>query len=108
MNGGDAPPIPVDAWLVPTTRRVYPADTARRAPPPSLRAPRGGRCSVQVAVIVHAPRDVTCRVAIDGGVAVRIRRVGNVPQAHAVTDVPDRFRDGVGLVPGFVPDPLFD
>ena len=40
--------------------------------------------------------------------SVRVRRVGYVPVRHHNTDTPAEELDGLGDIPGYVPDPLFD
>ena len=52
---------------------------------------------------------IPVRVAAEGpdGWSVRVRRVGYVPVRHHNTPI-DADTDGVGQIPGYVPDPLFD
>ncbi|MBM3498203.1 MAG: DUF4091 domain-containing protein [Armatimonadetes bacterium] len=42
------------------------------------------------------------------GLEAQLRRVGYVPLPHHNTDTPEEELDGVGHVPGYVPDPLFE
>ncbi|WJH33710.1 DUF4091 domain-containing protein [Paenibacillus sp. CC-CFT747] len=41
------------------------------------------------------------------GIESQVRRVGYVPQAYITHDTAESERDGLGHVPGLVPDPLF-
>ena len=53
------------------------------------------------------PAAIHASVDAPVGVVVRVRRVGYVPMAHFTTDVPESDIDGIGHLPGLVPDPLF-
>ncbi len=75
----------------------------------TIAAARGERVSFQ-ACVYHAgpePVEVAIRTASLAGISVRARRVGCVPVPHHNTNTPADELDGVGHVPGYVPDPLF-
>ncbi|HUV39106.1 MAG TPA: DUF4091 domain-containing protein, partial [Planctomycetota bacterium] len=61
-----------------------------------------------VRVTGDAPVTVEAAASAPAGLAVRVRRVGCVPVPHHNTRTPKRELDGVGFIPGYVPDPLFD
>lgn len=96
----------VDAHL-----RVFPAANPRFLPEPTLDIARGEATAFQLAISNPDPVEVAkISVFAEGpkGLILRIRRVGFVPLPHFNTHVPDEERDGVGRIPGLVPDPLFD
>ncbi|HEX2951150.1 MAG TPA: hypothetical protein VHV83_16525, partial [Armatimonadota bacterium] len=74
----------------------------------NLHAARGERISYQVVMRDdERANTVSASVATAGPLAVTIRRVGYVPLPHFNTDTPLEELDGVGYLPGYVPDPLF-
>ncbi len=94
-------------WLSSSLSRHYPATRPRRRQSLRIHAGRGERVSFQCVfrtgdeaaeVTAHAESD-----ALD----VQVRRVGYVPVPHFNADTPLEERDGVGYIPGYVPDPLF-
>ncbi len=101
------------AWAVSSLQRVFPM-----TPPPArmrgvaLRLAVNERGSFQVVVRNDgdAPLPVSVTATASPGLEVRIRRVGYVPVAHHSTGVPfdPSDLDGIGHIPGWVPDPLFD
>lgn len=101
------------AWLASSLVRQFPA---RARPPrgaarsrPALLAPRGGTASLQAAFIHDgSPLVVACGVDAGAGVRVRIRRVAHVPLRHFNVGTEERYLDGVGVLPGLVPDPLIE
>jgi hypothetical protein len=50
---------------------------------------------------------VECTVLRADGLSVQVRRVGFVPQWNYTADTPRSELDGLGHIPGLVPDPLF-
>lgn len=70
------------------------------------------RFSFQVVVRQETGEPMTVRAAVDApkGLSVRIRKVGYVPVPHHNTPVLEDplEMDGLGHIPGLVPDPLFD
>ncbi|HJN16021.1 MAG TPA: DUF4091 domain-containing protein [Armatimonadota bacterium] len=100
-----------DCWLSTAMQRWFPRSTPATPKPLRLDAARGEQVSFQVCV--RYPRGsgtipVMVPVLDGDGLDVRIRRVGHVTVPHHNTDTPVRERDGVGHIPGYVPDPLFD
>ena len=96
--------------LVPSTIRLFPNDAPPARGLASLDVALNERFSFQLAL--HADEAVRVRVALGGPEdwSLRVRRVGFVPVPHHNPPVlPDPLEtDGLGRIPGFVPDPLFD
>jgi len=103
----------LQTWCVSSLQRVFPATPPpRRAGGHILNLAVNERGSFQVALrhAGDAPLNVSVSVRAGQDLDVRIRRVGYVPVAHHTTDVPrvPADMDGIGRIPGWVPDPLFD
>ncbi|MBA2278072.1 MAG: DUF4091 domain-containing protein [Chloroflexia bacterium] len=90
-----------------TNERFYPRSPAREQPALTIETLRGARTSFQVVTRTGGdPVDVGVTVETPEGVEIRVRRVGYVPMVHLNTDTPDDEREGMGHLPGLVPDPL--
>ncbi len=100
------------SWLAPSLVRHYPQTPARRPAPLAIDAARNERLSFQVAFRMEneTPQEVGVSVSAPSGWTIRTRRVGYVPVRHHNTPVEAHPRDieGLGHIPGYVPDPLFD
>ncbi len=97
----------MQVWLSSSLVRHYPSSPARRRSSLRLHAARGEQVSFQVAFRTDAEhRKVAAAVNGPDQLAMQLRRVGYVPMPHHNTDVPPDELDGVGHVPGLVPDPL--
>ncbi len=98
-------------WLQDCHIRVFPDRNSIRTVPLVLDIARGEATAFQF-VVANSDHDKVPRITViaegPAGISLRIRRVGFVPLPHFNTNVPDDERDGVGRIPGFVPDPLFD
>ncbi len=95
------------AWLASSLARHYPASRPRRRERLRLEVARGEQVSFQCAFRTEGEvREVAAAAGEADGLDVRVRRVGYVPMPHFNTDTPWEERDGVGHVPGYVPDPL--
>ncbi|MCC6579875.1 MAG: DUF4091 domain-containing protein [Phycisphaeraceae bacterium] len=97
-------------WLCSSMTRVFlmadaPASRRRSL---NLLAARGQRLAFQAAFRFDAPEllDVEASVDAGHGLSAQVRRVHSVPMPNFNTEVPDDERDGVGLIPGYVPDAL--
>ena len=99
----------VSCWLASALERIYPATPAGAAQTLELLAARGERVAFQACLRNHGEDVLTARLALAGGegLAFQARRVGYVPQWHHNTLTPAEELDGLGHVPGLVPDPLF-
>ncbi|HEX2950055.1 MAG TPA: glycoside hydrolase domain-containing protein, partial [Armatimonadota bacterium] len=98
----------MQAWLAHSLTRYYPASPAEVRPTLELDMARGERCSLQAVLRTdQAALTVTVTVNAPAPLAVRVRRVGYVPMPHFNTETPLTELEGVGYLPGLVPDPLF-
>ena len=70
-------------------------------------AARNERVSFQACIRNTATQPVDVRLEVMGDLDATIRRVGYVPVKHHNTDTEKSELDGVGHIPGMVPDPLF-
>ena len=101
----DSPSISVISNL----NRCFPNSQFSPSSQISLDAARGERISCQI-VVRTGSEPQTVKVSpsqLDDG-SIRVRRVGYVTQQHLNTGTPTAELDGMGNVPGLVPDPLFD
>jgi hypothetical protein len=97
----------MQVWVASSLVRHFPASRPRRRSSLRLHAARGEQSSFQVAFRTgpeHAK--VTAEVAAPEGAEVTLRRVGYVPMPHHNTETQEQELDGVGHIPGYVPDPL--
>jgi len=97
----------MQAWLSSSLVRHYPRSRPRTRQSLTLDAARGETISFQVAFRT-ADEDLrlTAAAAAPGDLDVELRRVGYVPMHHHTTETPAEELDGLGHVPGLVPDPL--
>jgi len=97
----------MDIWLSSCLVRHYPGSPARKQETLTLEGARGEQVAFQVAFRT-GDRALKVSVAADAPEAlpVEVRRVGYVPVPHYNTQTPFDELDGVGHVPGYVPDPL--
>lgn len=95
-------------WLETSLKRVFPASR-----PGStnliLLAARNSRISFQACLKNHRsqPLAVECSISGAENLKAQIRRVGYVPLLHHTTETQQGELDGLGFLPGLVPDPLF-
>jgi hypothetical protein len=96
-------------WLSTSLHRQFPLGQPARRRTLAIPAARGERVSFQVCARVEQaePVEVAAKASAPADVAVIIRRVGRVPVPHHNTGTPTEELDGVGHIPGYVPDPLF-
>jgi len=101
--------VKVNAWLTTSLHRLFPHSAPGGRRSLTLPAARGERVAFQVGVRHEEPGpvEVAVRTAASDGLAVQVRRVGCVPVPHHNTATPVEELDGVGHIPGYVPDPLF-
>ncbi len=97
-------------WLSSSLIRHFPGTLPSRAGLREVEAACNETFSFQVAMRSDTQTPVRVEAKGPPGWSLRIRRVGFVPVAHHNTPVIDdpREMDGLGAIPGFVPDPLFD
>jgi len=101
----------LQSWLA-TLERYYPSDERRPGDTPRLDLALNERGSFQVVVRENDIELMPVSVKVSGpeGWGLRLRRVGTVPVRHLNTPVlhDPLETDGLGKVPGYVPDPLYD
>ncbi len=102
----------VQSWLSTSCTRWYPASEPCAYRALALEAARNEQFSFQVVLRSDEANTQTVRVEAAGpdGWTVRVRRVGYVPVRHlntALASGPLEV-DGLGRIPGYVPDPLFE
>ncbi|HET6453356.1 MAG TPA: DUF4091 domain-containing protein [Armatimonadota bacterium] len=88
-------------------QRIFPSTPASDASRLELLAARNSRVSFQACVRNQGKQPIEVRLEVESDLEVSIRRVGYVPVKHHNTDTEESELDGVGHIPGFVPDPLF-
>lgn len=96
-------------WLATSHQRQFRAARPGGKRALSLAAARGQSLAFQAACATPAgssPGLVRCRVDAPVGVGATVRVVGSVPVPHHNTATPAAELDGLGFIPGYVPDPL--
>ena len=94
-------------WLESSLRRVYPTTASKPDATLEILAARNERLAFQVCVRNELTKPVHAEISVKGPDELRIlvRRVGYVPMPHHTTDTEASELEGVGHIPGFVPDP---
>ncbi len=96
-------------WLQSSLSRVYPGSAPKSSDSIDLLAARNERISFQACI--HNPTESAAEVEIAVEVPAElghlVRRVGYVPMPHVNTGTDASEIEGIGHIPGFVPDPLF-
>jgi len=99
----------VKFWSETSLNRVYPNSQPGSAKPLSLVSARNSQLSFQSCF--RNLEDCCLRISVEveapDGWTAQVRRVGYVPVQQLNTDVPIDEIDGIGHVPGLVPDPLY-
>jgi len=96
----------IKAWLTSSLVRNFPLGAPGRRNEMVLHAARGERISFQLCAHNAGAAPVEVSVEVQSVLPAWVRRVGCVAVAHHNTDVGEDELDGVGHIPGFVPDPL--
>ncbi len=96
-------------WLQTSLSRVYPGSPSRSSDCIDLLAARNERMSFQACIHNPTENAVEAEIAVEvpDELGSLVRRVGYVPVPHFNTVTEQSELEGVGHVPGFVPDPLF-
>ncbi|MEI6420888.1 MAG: hypothetical protein WCP55_01635, partial [Lentisphaerota bacterium] len=102
-------------WLSSSLERNYPATHVKKRSALAIDAALNERFSFQLVVRNEAkldgndgPVNVSIRAEAPEGWEIRIRRVGYVPMLHRNTGTSKEEVEGLGMIPGYVPDPLFE
>ena len=106
---GNTTQATVALWLESSLQRVFPNSPPGAKTTLKLLAARNQRLSFQACVRNQGKQQLRVRCSVIGepDLPVQVRRVGYVPMPHHTTDVDEAEQDGMGYVPGLVPDPLF-
>lgn len=99
-------------WIVSSLERQFPLAPAKGATSLTVPAARGERVAVQACCRLDAAEGIELSVhvrALGRGVEIpcTIRRVGHVPMPHHNSMTAPEELDGVGHIPGYVPDVLW-
>lgn len=96
-------------WLETSLHRVFPTSPEGNKTELKLISARNQTISFQACLRNRTNKKLHVLCSTSGAPDLKptIRRVGYVPMAHRTTDVPDSEEDGIGYIPGLVPDPLF-
>ena len=105
----------ISTWLSSSLERNYLATPIKRQPSLAIDAALNERFSFQLVVRNEVkldgndgPVDISVSAEAPDGWDIRIRRVGYVPMLHRNTGAIEEETDGLGMIPGYVPDPLFE
>ena len=95
-------------WLESSLKRVYPTSPVGDRARMRLLSARNARVSFQACVSNNSlsPQGVRCTVEAPAGIKATVRRVGYVPMRGFTWGTPKEELDGIGHLPGLVPDPL--
>ena len=96
-------------WLESSLKRVFPRSPVGDFRSLQLLSPRNARASFQACYRNESQRGLTveCSVETPVGIEALVRQVGYVPMWNFTAQVPLSELDGVGYIPGLVPDPLY-
>lgn len=108
-KGAGTPASEVKLWLETSLQRVFPNSPAKERKELRLLTARNQRLAFQACLRNQGTQAlrVQCGVGGSGDLQVQVRRVGYVPMPHHTPNVPLAEQDGLGQIPGLVPDPLF-
>ncbi|MFP4443388.1 MAG: glycoside hydrolase domain-containing protein [Spirochaetia bacterium] len=92
-------------------RKMYPAADFTPEQKWEIHVPRNGTAAFQIGLRrewAEEPEKISCRLQNNEMCEIRIRTAGAVPQPHFNTGLSPSQREGNGMIPGFVFDPLYD
>jgi hypothetical protein len=106
LFAADQPPQ-ISTWLETSLHRVFPASEPG-AKELSLLAARNGRIAFQACVRNGRTQPLSVECSVSGAEDLKplVRFVGLVPMAHLTPNTAASELDGIGMLPGLVPDPL--
>ena len=98
----------MSVWLETSLHKVFPQSPAMNKDSLTLQAARNSRISFQVAFHsdMKDQTQITCNIEA-GDIKSQVRYVGLVPFQHFNTDVRKGEIEGIGYLPGMLPDPLY-
>ncbi|OGV44534.1 MAG: hypothetical protein A2017_19675 [Lentisphaerae bacterium GWF2_44_16] len=103
----------LQSWISSSLKRIYPSNIFPKSKAFEIEGALNEKMSFQVSVRFENDDNVNkIKVIAEGPSAwnIRVRRVGYVPVAHQNTPIlqDGKHNEGLGHIPGCVPDPLFD
>lgn len=103
------PGASVAFWLETSLKRVFPASPVGTTTNLHLMAARNGQVSFQACLQNRRvdALDVDCTVLDAEDLKPQVRKVGYVLMPHFTPNTGSAELDGIGLLPGLVPDPLY-
>ncbi|HEY8970580.1 MAG TPA: hypothetical protein VIM64_15850, partial [Puia sp.] len=106
---GGATDTTVRCWLESSLQRIFPQSPSGQRQLLELWVARGAKASFQVGFhnTIKDQVKVACSLSSATELSPLIRLVGLVPMRHFTTDVRPSELDGIGYLPGLVPEPLF-
>jgi hypothetical protein len=100
------------SWIASSLIRHFPLTPVQQIALPTIEAALNEQFSFQVVMRMEdeEPQRARIEVVDSQGFSVRVRRVGYVPLLHHNIPIEQTSTDtdGLGYIPGYVPDPLFD
>jgi len=98
----------MDIWLESSLNKVFPQSPVLKNDMMSLLAARNSKISFQVAFHNQMKDQTQINCSVDGGdIHAQVRYVGLVPFQHFNTDINKEEIDGIGYLPGMLPEPLY-
>jgi hypothetical protein len=98
----------MQVWMETSLKRVFPQSPAGNSPLLELDAARNSKISFQVGFHSNMKDQTQIACAIEAKeLKPLVRYVGLVPLPHFNTDVRQEELDGIGYLPGLLPDPLY-
>lgn len=97
-------------WLTNSMERVYKGTLPRSTKSLRIDLGKGDKESFQASIRMSCEnqKEIDAILEAPDVIKTRIRRVGHVPMMHFNINTTKDEKDGLGHIPGFVPDPLFD
>lgn len=98
----------MNVWLESSLNKVFPLSPVQQRSNMTLLAARNSKISFQVAFHNQMKDQTKINCSVEGGdIHTRVRYVGLVPFPHFNTDVSKEEIDGIGYLPGMLPEPLY-
>ncbi|MGN8070305.1 DUF4091 domain-containing protein [Mucilaginibacter sp. 22184] len=108
INKTDSLDRHMSVWLESSLNKVFPQSPVLQRNSMSLLAARNSKISFQVAFHNQMKDQTQINCLVDGGdIQTQVRYVGLVPFPNFNTDVSKEEIDGIGYLPGMLPEPLY-
>lgn len=108
-SGSIEPDTSMNVWLTTSLHRIFPQSPSGKDSVLQLIAARNSRISFQVGFHSNMKDQthIECTMPEGGKLHPQIRYAGLVPLQHFTTDVRPEEMDGIGYLPGLIPEPLY-